>query len=166
MTVRMIVGDVFDRLAEIPDGSIDLVCTSPPFLGVRSYLPAGHPDKGREIGHEATPGDYLQTLLELTAEFGRVLAPHGSIFVELGDSYAGAYSAHHQGTAPDVPISRHSGKAIREGRNRQRDRQFGGSGTTGIVASGHGRDCTLIDLDDRNVDLARERLGMLLEVAG
>jgi site-specific DNA-methyltransferase (adenine-specific) len=41
---------------------------------------------------------------------------------------------------------------------------FGGSGTTGLVASGRSRDCTLVDLDDRNADLARERLGMFLEV--
>lgn len=42
---------------------------------------------------------------------------------------------------------------------------FGGSGTTGMVAAGHGRDAILIDLDDRNADLARERCGMFLEVA-
>ena len=41
---------------------------------------------------------------------------------------------------------------------------FGGSGTTAVVATGHGRDCTFIDLDERNVELARQRLGMFLEV--
>jgi len=41
---------------------------------------------------------------------------------------------------------------------------FGGSGTTALVATGHGRDCVSIDLDERNVDLARERLGMFLDV--
>lgn len=40
---------------------------------------------------------------------------------------------------------------------------FGGSGTTAAVATGHGRDCWLIDIDDRNVNLARERVGMFLE---
>jgi site-specific DNA-methyltransferase (adenine-specific) len=83
------VGDVFDRLAEIPDGSIDLIVTSPPFLALRSYLPADHPDKHREIGSEATPAAFIDTLLALSAEFGRVLAPHGSICVELGDTYSG-----------------------------------------------------------------------------
>ena len=42
---------------------------------------------------------------------------------------------------------------------------FGGSGTTGMVASSNGRDAILIDFDDRNIDLARERCGMFLEVA-
>jgi hypothetical protein len=41
---------------------------------------------------------------------------------------------------------------------------FGGSGTTAVVATGRGRDCTLVDLDARNADLARERLGMFLDV--
>lgn len=39
---------------------------------------------------------------------------------------------------------------------------FGGSGTTATVATGNGRDCTLIDLDERNVGLARGRVGMFL----
>jgi site-specific DNA-methyltransferase (adenine-specific) len=86
---RYIVGDTRAVVATIPDGTVDLVLTSPPFLALRSYLPADHPDKGLEIGSEATPAQYLDVLLELTAEWGRVLAPHGSICVELGDTYSG-----------------------------------------------------------------------------
>lgn len=41
---------------------------------------------------------------------------------------------------------------------------FGGSGTTGMVATGLGRDAILIDLDARNADLARERIGMFVEI--
>lgn len=89
MSARYIVGDVRDVLATIPAGSIDLVLTSPPFLALRSYLPADHPDKHREIGSEPDPATFLDTLLALTAEWRRVLAPHGSICVELGDTYAG-----------------------------------------------------------------------------
>ena len=85
-----IVGDVRDCLAATPDGSVDLVMTSPPFLALRSYLPADHPDKHREIGSEPDPATFLDTLLLLTAEWGRVLAPHGSICVELGDTYSGS----------------------------------------------------------------------------
>ena len=85
-----ITGDVFDVLATIPDGSIDLILTSPPFLALRSYLPADHPDKHREIGSEPDPASFLATLLALTAEWRRVLAPHGSICVELGDTYSGS----------------------------------------------------------------------------
>ena len=41
---------------------------------------------------------------------------------------------------------------------------FAGSGTTLEVATGLGRDCIGIDLDERNADLARDRVGMFLEV--
>jgi hypothetical protein len=46
--------------------------------------------KHREIGSEASPAVFLSTLLALTREWRRVLAPHGSIAVELGDTYSGA----------------------------------------------------------------------------
>lgn len=77
-------------MAEIPDDSIDLIMTSPPFLALRSYLPADHPDKAKEIGSEPTPAEFIDTMLALTAEWDRVLAPHGSICIELGDTYSGS----------------------------------------------------------------------------
>ena len=44
---------------------------------------------------------------------------------------------------------------------------FGGTGTTGLVAHGHGRDAILIDIDSRNAELARDRIGPLfLEIIG
>ena len=93
MTATYVTGDVFDCLAATPDGSVDLVLTSPPFLALRSYLPADHPNKGKEIGQEPTPAGFVDTLLALSAEFRRVLAPHGSIAVELGDTYSGSGGA-------------------------------------------------------------------------
>jgi site-specific DNA-methyltransferase (adenine-specific) len=93
VSIEYRIGDVFERLAEIPDGSVDLIVTSPPFLALRSYLPADHPDKAKEIGSEPTPAEFIDTLLALTAEWGRVLTPHGSICVELGDTFSGTGGA-------------------------------------------------------------------------
>jgi DNA modification methylase len=90
---RWMQGDVFTRMRELPDHSVDLIVTSPPFLALRSYLPADHPDKHKEIGSEPTPAAFLSTLLALTREWRRILAPHGSIAVELGDTYAGSGGA-------------------------------------------------------------------------
>ena len=83
------IGDTRDVTATIPTGSVSLVATSPPFLALRSYLPADHPDKHAEIGSEPDPATFIDTLLGLTAEWGRVLAPWGSIAIELGDTYTG-----------------------------------------------------------------------------
>jgi DNA modification methylase len=93
LTADLIIGDVFEALATIPDASVDLVLTSPPFLALRSYLPADHPDKAKEIGSEPTPAAFIDTLLRVTTELRRVLAPHGSICVELGDTYSGSGGA-------------------------------------------------------------------------
>lgn len=104
-----LIGDVFDVLASMPDASVDLVLTSPPFLALRSYLPADHPDKHKEIGSEPTPAEFLDTLLALTAEWGRVLAPHGSICVELGDTYSGS-----GGTGGDIITVERDGMTTRK----------------------------------------------------
>lgn len=90
MTVRYLVGDVFERMAELEDGSVDLILTSPPFLALRSYLPADHPDKAKEIGSEATPAEFIDVMLRLSAEWRRLLAPHGTLAVELGDTFSGS----------------------------------------------------------------------------
>ena len=86
-------GDVRDKLPTIPTRSVDLVACSPPFWRQRGYLPSNHPLKRREIGQEPSPAAFLDVLLELTAEFRRVLAPHGSIAIELGDTMAGSGGA-------------------------------------------------------------------------
>jgi SAM-dependent methyltransferase len=92
-TAKFIVGDVLDVLRSLPDASCDLVLSSPPFLALRSYLPAGHPMKAKEMGSEKTPGEFIDGLLDVVEECRRVLAPHGSLCFELGDSYAGSGGA-------------------------------------------------------------------------
>jgi len=88
-TARFLIGDTRAVVATLPDNSVDLVLSSPPFLALRSYLDADDPNKGLEIGQEANPAAFLDVLLELTAGWRRVLAPHGSIAIELGDTYSG-----------------------------------------------------------------------------
>lgn len=92
-TARYLVGDVFAVLPTLEPSSVDLACTSPPFLALRRYLDDDHPHRDLEIGTESSPAEFLDTLLELTAELGRVLTPTGSIVVELGDTYSGSGGA-------------------------------------------------------------------------
>ena len=63
MTVRVLTGDVRDVLPTLASNSVHCVVTSPPYWGLRSYLHAEHPDKHREIGLEATPDEYLATMV-------------------------------------------------------------------------------------------------------
>jgi DNA modification methylase len=66
----------------IADHSVDLIVTSPPYFGLRSYANGG-------IGEESTPAEYVDALIAATREMIRVLKPSGSIFINLGDKFSG-----------------------------------------------------------------------------
>jgi len=59
---RLYCGDAVDVLAALPEASVQCVVTSPPYWGLRSYLPADHPDQGREIGQEASIEEHMARL--------------------------------------------------------------------------------------------------------
>lgn len=95
MSVRQLVGDCREVLATLEAQSVQTVVTSPPFLGLRSYLPAGHPDKAHEIGLESTPTAFVRNLVDVFAEVWRVLRDDGVLWIELGDSYVSNASTSH-----------------------------------------------------------------------
>ena len=68
----------------VADASVDLIVTSPPYFGLRSYQDGGQHYAG-QIGAEATPTEFVDALIAATREMARVLKPTGSIFVNLGD---------------------------------------------------------------------------------
>jgi len=89
MTIRILLGEVREKLRELPDNSVHCAVTSPPYWGLRSYLPDGHPDKAKEIGCEPTLGEHLDVMVnEVFAEVWRVLRPDGTCWVNYGDCYA------------------------------------------------------------------------------
>ncbi len=85
----ILVGDCIEQMRTLPSGSVQCVVTSPPYMGLRSYLPAGHADKSLEIGIEQTPDAYVARLVEAFREVRRVLRDDGVALLNLGDSYAG-----------------------------------------------------------------------------
>lgn len=85
-TAEIIKAD--SRDLPLPDNSVDLVVTSPPYFALRSYQDGGEHYDG-QIGAEPTPDEFVTALLEVTRECMRVLKPSGSIWVNLGDKYAG-----------------------------------------------------------------------------
>ena len=75
----------------LDDSTVDLIVTSPPYFGLRSYQDGGEHYAG-QIGSEATPAEFVDALIAATAEMVRVVKPSGSIWVNLGDKYAGGRS--------------------------------------------------------------------------
>ena len=76
---QVIVGDA--REIKLPDHSVDLIVTSPPYWKKRDY---GHEN---QIGQEATPADYVASMLDCLKEWRRLLRPTGSVFLNIGDRY-------------------------------------------------------------------------------
>ena len=87
MTGKAIVIRADARALPLPDESVDLIVTSPPYFALRSYTDAGEHYAG-QIGSEPSPAEYIAALVDCTREWVRVLKPCGSIFVNLGDKYS------------------------------------------------------------------------------
>jgi DNA modification methylase len=101
------------RRLPLADASVDLVVTSPPYWALRSYTDAGEHYDG-QIGAEPTPAAYVDSLIDCTREWVRVLKPTGSMWINLGDKYAtSGQSARSDGVGtsarprPDSRGSRH-----------------------------------------------------------
>lgn len=75
------------RSIPLRDVCVQCVVTSPPYFGLRDYGAAG------QIGLEPTPDAYVQQLVTVFREVRRVLADDGVLWLNLGDSYAGANAA-------------------------------------------------------------------------
>lgn len=76
-------GDALDVLRGLPDGSVNCCVTSPPYYALRDYGMDG------QIGRESSPKEYVSRLTEVFAEVRRVLRPDGTLWLNLGDTYAG-----------------------------------------------------------------------------
>src|SRR5690606_10187233 len=75
--------DVIETLRSLPDGVVHTCVTSPPYWGLRDYGVAG------QIGLEPTPEKYVEKMVEVFREVRRVLRDDGTLWLNLGDSYAG-----------------------------------------------------------------------------
>lgn len=91
----------------LPDESVDLIITSPPYFALRSYRD-GDEHYGGQVGSEPTPQDFLEALWAATAEMVRVLKPSGSIWVNLGDKYAGSGGHNNNGIGSST-LGHHKG---------------------------------------------------------
>jgi DNA modification methylase len=78
----ILCGDALTVLRTLPPGSVQCCVTSPPYWGLRDYGVEG------QLGLERTPNEYVAKLVEVFGEVRRVLAGDGTLWVNLGDSYA------------------------------------------------------------------------------
>lgn len=82
MNYQILVGDCIEQMRSLPDASVNCCVTSPPYFGLRDYQVDG------QIGLEDTPDAFVARLVEVFREVKRVLRDDGTLWLNLGDSYA------------------------------------------------------------------------------
>ena len=85
MTISILIGDCRDVLKTLPDASVQCCVTSPPYYGLRDYGVSG------QIGLERSMHDFIGELVAVFREVRRVLRDDGTLWLNLGDSYAGSW---------------------------------------------------------------------------
>ena len=88
----VIQGDALTRLKELSSEAVDCCITSPPYYGLRDYGVEG------QIGLEESPEAYVSKLVDVFREVRRVLKKEGTLWLNLGDSYAGSSGCHKGGS--------------------------------------------------------------------
>jgi len=78
----LLIGDCKEKLKEVPDNSVDCCITSPPYFNLRDY------GEGGQIGLEKATSEYLVNLLQVFKQIKRILKPTGTLWLNLGDTYA------------------------------------------------------------------------------
>lgn len=97
--MRVLVGDCIESMRAMPDQSVHCCVTSPPYFGLRDYGMDG------QIGLEDTPAAFVARLVEVFREVRRVLRDDGTLWLNLGDSYAGG-----GGFSPESPSNQAGSK--------------------------------------------------------
>jgi len=82
MSIKLYCGDSLKILRRLADCSVQCCVTSPPYWGLRDYGVAG------QLGLEPTPEAYVARMVEVFAEVRRVLRADGTLWLNMGDSYA------------------------------------------------------------------------------
>lgn len=108
MNYTILPGDCIESMRTLPEKSVNCCITSPPYYGLRDY---GHEG---QIGLEETPDQYVAKMVEVFREVRRVLRDDGTVWLNLGDSYAGGGGGNYNKSG----ISQAGGQHITNVRNK------------------------------------------------
>jgi len=106
---KVVCGDAIEVMNGLPAGVVQCCVTSPPYWGLRDY------QIDNQIGLESTPEEYVSKMVQVFREVKRVLRDDGTVWLNLGDTYAGSWGA----MSHDL-----NGKAKRSGNNERPIQSF------------------------------------------
>jgi DNA modification methylase len=121
------LGDCVGSMKAMPPQSVHTCVTSPPYFGLRDYGMDG------QIGLEDTPEEFVARLVEVFREVRRVLRDDGTLWLNLGDSYAAQRGGTHQ---PAETLAGGKGGVASDGSRVNRDRHDGYNPTRNASAIG------------------------------
>lgn len=104
---KLYLGDTRDVVKQLPGGAARCCVTSPPYYGLRDYGSEG------QIGVEATPDEYVSTLVQVFRGVRDVLTEDGTLWLNLGDSYVNAKGA--SGGVDPKQSARRFGRRVLDG---------------------------------------------------
>lgn len=125
--ITILQGDCLEHLRALPDCYVQCCVTSPPYWGLRDYGVAG------QLGLEKTPAEYVAKMVEVFREVRRVLKDDGTLWLNLGDSYAAKRSGTHQ---PAETLAGGNGGKMEDGSIVNRGRHAGYNPTRNASAIG------------------------------
>lgn len=85
-SLKLYHGDVIEVLNKLPEQSVQMCVTSPPYWGVREYHTEDE-NKHRELGSEKTVGEFVENMVKVFRAVHRVLRDDGTCWINLGDCY-------------------------------------------------------------------------------
>jgi hypothetical protein len=120
--IQVLHGDARIVLRELPSASVDCVVMSPPYWGLRDYRVPG------QYGLENTVEEYVESLARVFDELVRVLAPDGTVWLNLADTFGGSWGNYIAAGSPARTASVRSGskQGVRrppQSRSRSKDLQ-------------------------------------------
>jgi len=105
MAINILQGDCVESLNKLEDQSINTCITSPPYWGLRNYN-----DEEKQLGMEDTPEEFVDNLVNVFREVKRVLRDDGTLWLNLGDSYANQRSGEGADTLKNLNVNTHGYK--------------------------------------------------------
>ena len=184
----IIQGDALEVLKTLPDKSVDMVMTSPPYWALRDYGVKG------QLGLELTFYEYINKLCDIFDEVKRVLKKEGTCWVNLSDTYGGSKKISKNKDRNDKDLGKRSKNFSFDKRNKRTVRKinpkvfseahfavfpeklcwtpikagcpkggivldmFGGAMTTAVVAKKLNRNYVMIELNPEYIKIGKDRL--------
>lgn len=106
MSFQILQGDALAQLRTLPNDSVHTCVTSPPYWGLRDYGVDG------QIGLEDSLDDWVAKMVEVFREVRRVLRHDGTLWLNLGDAYAGSWGAQSRGDYYDGTLDHPSRRSL------------------------------------------------------